>query len=139
MKDVLIYIILISPFVTLASSINHIVTHQISNLIIIGEDTLYAAQYFYGNSSIHDFIEENSVVDYDSEIDCKLTSCYRDYFVIWQLIERDLFLKEIVNCCTLESISMDLIFGEKYNKGKGIHAQFINGEFLITDTHITEY
>ncbi|MEM6394734.1 MAG: hypothetical protein AAF741_00200 [Bacteroidota bacterium] len=126
--------ILCLPLLALFNGNDKYMTHQIENLIVIGEDTLYAGKYFYSESSIHDFIEENRVVPYDSEIDCEPSSCYREYFVIWQLFGRKLYLKEIVNCCTGESIDMRFIFGKKYRSEMGILAKFINGNFPISDT-----
>lgn len=133
------YILLFTPFLTSTDEVDRSMTHQIENLIVIAKDTLYAKRYFYSDSSIYNFIEENKINNLDPEIDCDLTSCYRKYIVVWQLVGRDLYLKDVLNCCTLEPIKMKDIFGDKYIQDKGIPAKFINGCFPISDTSTAEY
>lgn len=131
--------LVLAPLFPPTDGAGSIVTFQVDNLIVINEDTLFAKQYFYGDDAIHNFIKANRVVDFESETNCTSTSCYRDYIVIWRLIDRRLYLQSFLDCCTLESIDMAYVFGDQYIPEKGIPAGFINGDFPISNTNLTDF
>lgn len=70
---------------------------------------------------------------------CSMTSCWRDYKAMWEIIDNELYLTGIVSCCFPEdNIKADLkeLFGSKYIDGK-VKADWVTANvFALTGKYM---
>lgn len=128
LNDMWMFILLIELFGVVPSPC----TEQVSDMLIIRNDTLYVNIVFHQDSSIINFIDQEKMQDVDFEHDiCGISYCYDEYYVVWTIQERIIYLKEIISCCSDESLDMIGLFGDRYFPDRGIKGSFVNEEMTV--------
>ena len=102
-------------------------THQIADLLLVGNDTLF----IFSNPLEQVFGDSNPRPDEFFE-DCSSTACWRGYQATWRLEADLLYLVEIGDCCGEDSLPIEginrLVQG-RYRNGKAL-ADWFSGDVL---------
>lgn len=120
--------ILIS-FLLIIPQIKIFATSQVSDKLIYNGDTLYIfsnpLEQYFANLSIRPDL-------FGDKVNSISSACWRGYIAEWSIIEDNLYLTEISNCCYSEdSVKADLkeLFGNKFVNGK-VKADWFTGNIL---------
>lgn len=107
-------------------------TDQVSDMLIVENDTFYVNIVFHHDSAIIDFIDQerlqNVVFEHDN---CETTYCYDQYYVVWTIVDRTIYLKDIISCCSGEGIDMINLFGDRYIPAAGLKGSFVNEGMMV--------
>jgi hypothetical protein len=111
-------------------------TSQVPDILLYNGDTLA----IYSNP-LEQLYQKNSKRPnfFGSKIICSSTACWRGYQAEWQIIENQLYLTAIYNCCN-DKIKADLkrLFGKKCVNGK-VKATWVNESILSPQGKLIYY
>lgn len=101
-------------------------TPQVPDLLIYNGDTL---QLFANPMSEHPHARSLSSRFFRGKKRCYSTACWRGYQAVWTIINKQLYLLSILNCCRQEKghkeVNLKRLFGKKFINGK-VKADWVN-------------
>lgn len=107
-------------------------TEQYPDLVIFQGRTFYISGTFDEDFPIYVLTQDESFAKKLEKISvCYSSGCYRGYQATWEIIKGKLYLKELKKCCTRESADLEALFGERFIKGKGVWAFWVDEPITI--------